>query len=326
MKRKLIPAVVTLFLSAVLCRADEGMWLIHLIEQGLAKNMQERGLQLDPNTLYDEEKGGLSDAVVSLAFGCSGSMISSDGLMITNHHCAYSDVHALSTPEHNYLEDGFWAMDRSQEAPVKGDGIWFLKKVIDVTSEVQHLRDSIVPRGGGFAMRRVYSLIEGRYGRLFKGQGEVSCSSMWGGNKYYMALYEVYKDVRLVAAPPICIASFGGEVDNWEWPQHKGDFALYRIYTAPDGSPAEYSPDNIPMKPSRTLKISTAGVQRGDFAMVIGYPGRTDRYASSFKVNNIETVVNPIQVEKQGEQMKIIDGWMNLDPAVRLKYADHNLS
>ena len=149
---------------------------------------------------------------------------------------------------------------------------------------------------------------------------------MWGGNKYYMALYEVYKDVRLVAAPPVCIASFGGEVDNWEWPQHKGDFALYRIYTAPDGSPAEYSPDNIPMKPSRTLKISTAGVQRGDFAMVMGYPGRTDRYASSFKVNNIETVVNPIQVEIQGEQMKIIDGWMNLDPAVRLKYADHYFS
>jgi hypothetical protein len=149
---------------------------------------------------------------------------------------------------------------------------------------------------------------------------------MWGGNKYYMALYEVYKDVRLVAAPPVCIASFGGEVDNWEWPQHKGDFALYRIYTAPDGSPAEYSPDNIPMKPSRTLKISTAGIQRGDFAMVIGYPGSTDRYASSFKVNNIETVVNPIQVEIQGEQMKIIDGWMNLDPAVRLKYADYYFS
>ena len=323
MKRKLIPAVITLLFSAVLSRADEGMWLIHLIEQGLAKNMQERGLQLDPNTLYDEEKGGLSDAVVSLAFGCSGSMISSDGLMITNHHCAYSDVHALSTPEHNYLEDGFWAMDRSQEAPVKGDGIWFLKKVIDVTSEVQHLRDSIVPRGGGFAMRRVYSLIEGRYSKIFKGQGEVSCSSMWGGNKYYMALYEVYKDVRLVAAPPVCIASYGGEVDNWEWPQHKGDFALYRIYTAPDGSPAKYSPENIPMKPSRTLKISTAGVQRGDFAMVIGYPGHTNRYASSYEVNHTETILNPVAVKIQGEQMKIIDGWMNLDPAVRLKYADY---
>jgi hypothetical protein len=323
MKRKLIPAVITLLFSAVLSRADEGMWLIHLIEQGLAKNMQERGLQLDPNTLYDEEKGGLSDAVVSLAFGCSGSMISSDGLMITNHHCAYSDVHALSTPEHNYLEDGFWAMDRSQEAPVKGDGIWFLKKVIDVTSEVQHLRDSIVPRGGGFAMRRVYSLIEGRYSKIFKGQGEVSCSSMWGGIKYYMALYEVYKDVRLVAAPPVCIASYGGEVDNWEWPQHKGDFALYRIYTAPDGSPAKYSPENIPMKPSRTLKISTAGVQRGDFAMVIGYPGHTNRYASSYEVNHTETILNPVAVKIQGEQMKIIDGWMNLDPAVRLKYADY---
>jgi len=323
MKRKLIPAVVILFLSAALCHADEGMWLIHLIEQGLAKKMQERGLQLDPNTLYDEEKGGLSDAVVSLAFGCSGSMISSDGLMITNHHCAYSDVHALSTPEHNYLEDGFWAMDRSQEALVKGDGIWFLKKVIDVTSEVQHLRDSIVPRGGGFATRRVYSLIEGRYSKIFKGQGEVSCSSMWGGNKYYMALYEVYKDVRLVAAPPVCIASYGGEVDNWEWPQHKGDFALYRIYTAPDGSPAKYSPENIPMKPSRTLKISTAGVQRGDFAMVIGYPGHTNRYASSYEVNHTETILNPVAVKIQGEQMKIIDGWMNLDPAVRLKYADY---
>lgn len=313
-------------LSALVCRADEGMWLIHLIEQGLAKNMQERGLLLDPNTLYDEEKGGLSDAVVSLAFGCSGSMISSDGLMITNHHCAYSDIHSLSTPGHNYLEDGFWAMDRSQEAPVKGDGIWFLKKVIDVTSEVEQIRDSIRPRGGGFMMRRVYSVIEGRYKKIFEGQGEVSCSSMWGGNKYYMALYEVYKDVRLVAAPPLCIASFGGEVDNWDWPQHKGDFALYRIYTAPDGSPAEYSPDNIPMKPSRILKISTAGVQRGDFTMVIGYPGRTDRYASSFKVNNIETIENPIQVKIQGEQMKIIDGWMDVDPEVRLKYADHYFS
>ncbi len=326
MIKKPILAVMVLFLAAVLCRADEGMWLINLIEQGLAKKMQERGLQLDPNTLYDEEKGGLSDAVVSLAFGCSGSMISSEGLMITNHHCAYSDVHALSTPEKNYLEDGFWAMERSQEIPVKRDGIWFLKKVIDVTAEVQHLRDSIVPRGGGFAMRRVYSLIEGKYSKIFEGKGEVSCASMWGGNKYYMALYEVYKDVRLVAAPPICIASYGGEVDNWEWPQHKGDFALYRIYTAPDGSPADYSPDNIPMKPTRTLKISTAGVQRGDFAMVIGYPGSTDRYASSFKVNNTATVVNPIQVRIQGEQMKIIDGWMNLDPAVRLKYADHYFS
>ncbi len=170
MIKKPILAVMVLFLAAVLCRADEGMWLIHLIEQGLAKKMQERGLQLDPNTLYDEEKGGLSDAVVSLAFGCSGSMVSSEGLMITNHHCAYSDVHALSTPEKNYLEDGFWAMERSQEIPVKKDGIWFLKKVIDVTDEVKELRDSIVPRGGGFAMRRVYSLIEGKYNKIFEGK------------------------------------------------------------------------------------------------------------------------------------------------------------
>lgn len=315
-------AGLILFAPAMMT-ADEGMWLVNLIEKGLAVKMQEKGLQLDANVLYDENASSISDAVVSLAFGCSGSMISHDGLMITNHHCAYSDVHSLSTPEHNYLEDGFWAMNRSQELPVKGDGIYFLKKVIDVTHEVQILKDSIKPEGKVFGMRKVYSIIEGRYQQKYLGQGEVSCASMWSGNKYYMALYEVYKDVRLVAAPPVCIASYGAEVDNWEWPQHKGDFAIYRIYTAPDGSPASYSPQNVPLHPKRILKVSTEGVNTGDFTMVMGYPGRTNRYASSYNVSFIEKVANPIQATMEKEQMKVIDGWMNKDPKYRLKYADY---
>jgi Peptidase S46. len=305
-----------------LASADEGMWMVNLINSRIEALMQEKGCHLDGKTIYDENETSLSDAVVSLAFGCSGSMISDDGLMITNHHCAYADVHALSTPEHNYLEDGFWALKRDEELPVPSDGIFFLKKVLDVTDEVMHLRDSTNAEGKVFGMRKVYALIETKYSKIFAGQGEVSCDSFFGGQKYYLALYQVYKDVRLVAAPPVSIASFGAEVDNWEWPQQKGDFAIYRIYTAPDGSPAPYSPDNVPLHPKRKLKVSTKGVSTGDFVMIMGYPGVTNRYASSFAVDNIAHVVNPIDSYYRKEQMKILDGWMNQDPLIRLKYAD----
>ena len=288
--------------------------------------MRAAGLKLDGKMIYDEEKESLSDAVVALSFSCTGSMISRDGLMITNHHCAYSDIHALSTLDHNYLEDGFWAMNREEELPVKGQAVYFLKKVFDVTPEVDRLRDSLDVASRPMAMRRVYKLLEDKYSLIYAGQGELICSSYYNGNKYYMALYQVYRDVRLVAAPPVSVASFGGDTDNWEWPQHKGDFAIYRIYTAPDGSPAEYSPDNVPMHPRKVLKISQNGLSDGDFTMVIGYPGRTNRYASSYAVEEIVQVQNPIQATFRLDQMKIIDKWMNEDVAVRLKYADRYFS
>ena len=216
---------LTLLLAALplLASADEGMWLVNMIEGKLHRQMADAGLRLDAKTIYDEDRASLSDAVVALAFSCTGSMISNDGLMITNHHCAYEDVHKLSTPEHNYLEDGFWALSRDKELPVHSEGIYFLKKVLDVTEEVQHLKDSTHAEGKVFGMRKVYAMIEERYAKMFEGQGEVICSSFWGGQKYMVAHYQVYKDVRLVAAPPVCIASYGAEVDNWEWPQHKGD-------------------------------------------------------------------------------------------------------
>ena len=261
--------------------ADEGMWMINTIDRVLEKRMKSAGLKLDAKMLYDEEQESLSDAVVALAFGCTGSMISNDGLMITNHHCAYSDIHALSTLDHNYLEDGFWAMRRDEELPVKGQAIYFLKKIFDVTEEVQALRVEFDAEHKPMAMRRVYKQIEDKYAQVYEGQGELICSSYYNGNKYYMALYQVYRDVRLVAAPPVSVASFGGDTDNWEWPQHKGDFAIYRIYTAPDGSPADYAPENVPMHPRKILKISQNGLKDGDFTMVLGYPGRTNRFAST---------------------------------------------
>ena len=324
MKKVLL--VAALLLCALNAFADEGMWMIQTIDRTLEKRMRAAGLKLDGKMIYDEEKESLSDAVVALSFSCTGSMISRDGLMITNHHCAYSDIHALSTLDHNYLEDGFWAMNREEELPVKGQAVYFLKKVFDVTPEVDRLRDSLDVASRPMAMRRVYKLLEDKYSLIYAGQGELICSSYYNGNKYYMALYQVYRDVRLVAAPPVSVASFGGDTDNWEWPQHKGDFAIYRIYTAPDGSPAEYSQENVPMHPRKILKISQNGLSDGDFTMVIGYPGRTNRYASSYAVEEIVQVQNPIQATFRLDQMKIIDKWMNEDVAVRLKYADRYFS
>lgn len=321
-----LPALLALVLLAFPARADEGMWMIHAITKALETDMKAKGLLLDANEIYnaDAEGASLKDAVVSLDFGCSGSIISDNGLVITNHHCAYSDVHGLSTPEHNYLEDGFWALSSKDEKPIPGKGIYFLKRVLDVTDEVKAMFAEAERSGQTLGSRRASYLVEKKYSE--QTGLEASLASMWSGSKYYLALYEVYTDIRLVAAPPVSIASFGGDIDNWEWPQHKCDFALYRIYTAPDGKPADYSPDNVPMKPQCKLQVSLDGYREGDFAMVIGYPGRTDRYASSAKIDYLENVSYPVSNVIRADQMAIVNAWMNADPAVRLKYSDYYFS
>lgn len=326
MSRRLIPLFAALLLLASPARADEGMWMIHAITKALEADMQARGLQLQAGEIYnaDAEGASLKDAVVSLDFGCSGSIISDKGLVITNHHCAYGDVHALSTPEHNYLEDGFWAMTSREEKPIPGKGIYFLKRVLDVTDEVAQMVSEAEGKGQPIGSRRVSYLMEKKYSE--QTGLEASLSSMWSGSKYYLALYEVYTDIRLVAAPPVSISAYGGDIDNWEWPQHKCDFALYRIYTGPDGKPAPYSEDNVPLRPSRKLEISLDGYKEGDFAMVIGYPGRTDRYASSAKISYIENVSYPISNIIRADQMSIVSAWMNSDSEVRLKYSDYYFS
>ena len=236
--------------------ADEGMWMIHAIDDAIEKKMQERGLELSAGEIYnaDAPGAGIADAVVSMEFGCAGSIISDQGLLITNHHCAYSDIHGLSTPEHNYLEEGFWAFRADEEVNIKDKSVYFLKMVLDVSDEVVELKKDLAAQGIPAGLRKLSHIMETKY----KAETGLDAwlSSMWNGSKYYLALYEVYRDVRLVAAPPVSSAAFGGDIDNWERPQHKCDFAMYRVYTAPDGSPAAYSPENVPLKPLRKLEIS----------------------------------------------------------------------
>ena len=318
--------VLTALTGSQNAKADEGMWIINLINTALEKQMQERGLELSANEIYNADAPGasISDAVVSMEFGCTGSIISDQGLLITNHHCAYSDVHSLSTPECNYLEEGFWAFNADEERVIPGKKVYFLKKVLDVTEEVEELKASLEAQNIGSGIRKLSYLMEKEYSE--ETGLEAWLASMWGGSKYYIALYEVFSDVRLVAAPPVSSAAFGGDVDNWEWPQHKCDFAMYRVYTAPDGSPAEYSPANIPMKPEAKLNISLKGYQEGDFTMIIGYPGSINRYSSSYEVDFNETLKHPISNRIRGEQMSIMKKWMDTDPDIRLKYADYFFS
>lgn len=302
--------------------ADEGMWLIQDINAALEKKMQERGLKLSAGEIYNADAPGaaVSDAIVSLGFYCTGSIISDQGLLITNHHCAYSDVFALSTPEHNYLEEGYWAVRSDQELPIPDKQVFFLKRVLDITGEVKNLRDDLAKKGLPCGMRRVSHILESKY-KKDTGK-EAYLNSMWSGERYYMALYDVYEDLRLVAAPPVSVAAFGGDTDNWEWPQHKCDFAMYRVYMSPDGKPAKYSSDNVPLKPLRKLEISLDGYKPGDYTMVIGYPGRTNRYASSLETDYQERVTLPIANELRRNQMEIMRRWMDADPAVWLKYSD----
>lgn len=326
MKNTIGRVVTILILLSVfqVSRADEGMWLVNLLDKNLTQKMKKSGLKLDPKLIYDESGSAISNAVVALDFGCTGSIISNEGLLITNHHCAYSDIHALSTPEKNYLEDGYWAMNREQEIPIKGKSVFFLRKVVDVTDEIKQISDSLRSKGQPGGMRKISSIIEPRHAKM---SGlETSCNSMWRGSKYYMFYYEVYTDIRFVGAPPVSIAAFGGETDNWEWPQHKGDFALYRVYGGKDGKPAAYSTENVPITPKRVLTISTKGVKEGDFTMILGFPGRTNRYNNSFGIHEKEKVTNPISVSTMRDKLDIMDKWMKTDPKIRLKYADYYFS
>lgn len=324
MKRMYLAALTLagVLLGQATAFADEGMWLIQDINAALEKKMQERGLKLSAGEIYNADAPGaaVSDAIVSLGFYCTGSIISDQGLLITNHHCAYSDVFALSTPEHNYLEEGYWAVRSDQELPIPDKQVFFLKRVLDITGEVMNLRDDLAKKGLPCGMRRVSHILESKY-KKDTGK-EAYLNSMWAGEKYYMALYDVYEDLRLVAAPPVSVAAFGGDTDNWEWPQQKCDFAMYRVYMSPDGKPASYSKDNVPLKPLRKLDISLDGYKPGDYTMVIGYPGRTNRYASSLETDYQERITLPIANELRRNQMEIMRRWMDADPAVWLKYSD----
>lgn len=309
--------------------ADEGMWLINAFQKNIYPQMKKQGLKLAPGEIYNENTPSISSAIVSIDGGTgTGSVISAQGLVITNHHVASGDIHALSTNEKNYIENGFWASNRSEEIPLKGKTISFLKKVVNVTAEAQAMHAEMKAKGqtGVFAMRKLKGTLEKEFKDKENSPYELSCVSFWGGELYLMFYYEVYTDVRLVGAPPVTIGAFGGEQDNWNWPQHKGDFALYRVYGDKDGKPAEYSKDNVPIKPVKVLNISTSGIQNGDYTMVLGFPGRTKRYVSSYYIEEKRTVANPVIVKARRDRLDVMKKYMEADPKVRLLYSDKYFS
>lgn len=307
--RRYLALISLILLSVLPVRADEGMWLVQAITAALQQKMEQEGLEIDPKLIYDADRseGTLCGAIVSMDFIGTGSVVSPEGLVITNHHVAFSDLASL-----NLLETGFWARSRDQELRIPKKKVQILRKIIDVTEETLTVADSLYAEGFGHGMRKLSSVMEKRYAMP---GCEVALQQMWAGEKYYIAIYEVYDDVRLVAAPPVSIAAFGGDEDNWEWPQQKGDFTLYRIYR-----------DGQPLQTPWHLKVSTEGVREGDYAMVLGFPGRTRRYSSSFELRHEMEVEWPITTEVRGRQMEILRKWMDADPEIREKYADRFFS
>jgi len=327
--KKLIFIFFALFFFAASIRsyADEGMWLPMLIKRLNFVDMQKMGLQLTADEIYSVNHSSLKDAIVGLAesetptgYFCSGEIVSSQGLMFTNHHCGYSSIQKHSSVEHDYLEDGFWATSKDEELPNEGLTASVLVRMADVTdSIIPVISDTLTGRDRSSAIRKIINRMEKAASE--DGKYNVVIKSFFEGNEYYMFVYLVYKDVRLVGAPPSSIGKFGGDTDNWMWPRHTGDFSIFRIYTAPDGSPAEYSEDNIPLNPKYYLPISLDGIKEGDFAMIWGYPGSTERYDCAAGVQFKLDEYFPPLIDVFGEKLRIWKEHMDNNEDVKIKYA-----
>ena len=315
----LAAAFLLLFSSA---RADEGMWLLHMLQRINEAGMQEAGLRLSAQDIYDINNASLKDAIVRLNGGsCTAEVISSQGLVLTNHHCAYGAIQSFSAPEHDYLTDGFWAKAKDQEMHIEDFYVSFLVRIDDVTERVLSKVNDDMPEGErGAAVAEELKAIQAEY---MEANPEYSydMKTMYYGNEFYVFTYQDYRDVRLVAAPPESVGKYGGDTDNWMWPRHTGDFSMVRIYADADNNPAGYSEDNVPYTPKRHLKISMAGVDQGDYTMIMGYPGSTDRFLSSWGVEQAINLYNPSVVECRDLKLKTMKSHMDTDKAVRIKYA-----
>tara|TARA_Y100000994_G_scaffold243211_1_gene241278 strand:+ start:35232 stop:37550 length:2319 start_codon:yes stop_codon:yes gene_type:complete len=319
--RKVFAIILVLLLSIPInSSADEGMWLPMFIKRLNIQDMQSKGLNLTAEEIYSVNTASLKDAIISFNGYCTGEIISPKGLLLTNHHCGYDAIQNHSLGEKDYLGDGFWAKSLEEELPNEGMFVDFLVRMEDVTKEVLDSIDYDTEEDSrnDLISKRIKD-IKNR---------EIGDSNYWaeikpffGGNEYYLFIYERYNDVRLVGAPPESIGKYGGDTDNWMWPRHTGDFAFFRIYTAPDGSPAEYSEENIPLVPKHHLPISLDGVDNNDFAMVMGYPGGTDRYLSSFGVQSAIETYNPTVVKVRAAKLDILNNYMRNDREVSIMYA-----
>ena len=290
--------------------ADEGMWLLPLLKQLNGKDLKATGCKLTPEEIYSINKTSLKDAIVHFGGGCTGEMISSQGLLVTNHHCGYSSIQNLSSDEHNYLMDGYWAKSLAEEIPAPGLSVTFLISMEDVTSVIEKAEDK-----------------DAKAQELIKAAEEANpfcraeVDSFYNENVYYLIVYKTYRDVRFVAAPSASMGKFGGETDNWMWPRHTCDFSMFRVYADKNNQPAAYSADNVPYQPARSLKIATKGVKENDYAMIMGYPGRTQRYQTAAQLSEM-IATNRIRIDARTVSQDIMWEAMCADPSVQLKYAN----
>jgi hypothetical protein len=325
MKIKINFLLIALMMFLFGARADEGMWLPYSINGKNLADMQRLGCKLTAEQIFSFNQPSLKDAIVQFGGGCTGELISPEGLLLTNHHCGLGQVQAHSSVEHDYLQEGFWARSKAEELPNKGLTVSFLTYIEDVTKILLVGVDNNTPEADRATKisENTKTLIKERKGNR---DVEVEIVPFYHGNQYILFVYDVYKDVRLVACPPWGIGKFGADTDNWTWPRHKGDFCIFRVYTAPDGSPAEYSEDNIPMKSKHFLPISLKGVKPGDYTMILGYPGSTDRYSTSGAVKSVIEQEGPAIIACRTTKLDQYRKHMDADPAVFIKYASKQAS
>jgi hypothetical protein len=320
MRKFLSILVILVTFSGFQARADEGMWLLPLIEKLNIGTMTNMGLKLTAEDIYSLNKASMKDAIVIFGGGCTGEIVSPEGLLLTNHHCGFGSIQRHSSVEHDYLTNGFWAMDRKEELPNPGLSVTFLVRIEDVTSRVidktnagmteAERREAVNAEGSAITAEAIKDT-----------QYRAMVQPFYGGNQYFLLVYEVYTDVRLVGTPPNSIGKYGHDTDNWMWPRHTGDFSVFRVYMSPDGKPALYSEDNVPLKPKYYLPVSIKNLQKNDFAMIMGYPGGTERYMTSYEVDEAMKITNSNRIKIRGERQEILMKDMVADPKINIQYA-----
>ncbi len=323
---KKIALLTLMTATALTASADEGMWMLTDLKEQNAAAMMELGLQIPIEEVYSDNSISLKDAVVHFGGGCTGEVVSSEGLVLTNHHCGYSSIQQHSSVDHDYLTDGFWAMNRSEELPCEGLTVTFIDRILDLTDYVkQQLTKDEDPTGMNYLSPSYLEKVADRFAKENSMEitpaTRLELKAFYGGNRYYMFVKTVYSDIRMVGAPPSSIGKFGADTDNWMWPRHTGDFSMFRIYADRDGKPAAYSKDNVPLKVKRHIKINLGGVEKGDFAFVMGFPGRNWRYMISDEVEERMQTTNFMRHHVREVRQEVLMEQMMKDPAVRIHYA-----
>lgn len=320
MKKIKLLSLMLLLLPLAPVRADEGMWLLPLLEKMNSGRMTELGFEITPQEIYDLNNTSLKDAIVIFGNGCTGEIVSDQGLVFTNHHCGYAAIQQLSSVEHNYLKDGFWAMNTDEELYAEGLTVSFLESFTDVTDQVEK---ALKKCKGQEDMIKALDKLEGK---LCKKAGcddkfiVGRLTSFYGGNTYYFIVYKIFRDIRLVGTPPSSIGKFGADTDNWMWPRHTGDFSIFRVYADKDNNPADYSEDNVPYSPERHLRISLAGYEEGSPAMIMGYPGTTNRFMTASELAE-QRERNEVAIKVRTVRQDVLMADMQADPKIMIQYA-----